>query len=411
MNILLVTNYFEPDQGASSIILTRLARKLSQRGHKVTVLTSLPNYPHGRILDGYRGKFVVVENRDGIRVIQTWLWANPSPRISRKLISQISFMCTAILRGLGIPRPDVVLIGAGQPMFTSIAGAFLSRIKRVPYVLDVHDLWPDHMLTIGVMTEKHPAYRAARWVVDRIYNGASRIVALTPYLEKVIQGYITDKGKTQTVYSGVDLQRFQPGLDSNNFRTKYDLGDARIVAYIGTLGTAYDCLGMVETAKRFADRSDVLFVIMGTGTQQQVVRERLAKGDLSNVRWIEWVDYAEMSQAWAATSIAFWALHNHPLHHGAIGTKMYEAMASGVPVAVALEGVVADVLRESGGGLSAPFGDFDALSVNIARLLDDPDFYRQCSQNARSYAEKHFSMEKAVDAYESALQQAVGMLP
>jgi len=167
----------------------------------------------------------------------------------------------------------------------------------------------------------------------------------------------------------------------------------------------------VETAKRFADRSDVLFVIMGTGTQQQVVRERLAKGDLSNVRWIEWVDYAEMSQAWAATSIAFWALHNHPLHHGAIGTKMYEAMASGVPVAVALEGVVADVLRESGGGLSAPFGDFDALSVNIARLLDDPDFYRQCSQNARSYAEKHFSMEKAVDAYESALQQAVGMLP
>jgi len=104
MNILLVTNYYEPDQGAAAIIVTRLAKKLAARGHRLTVLTSMPNYPHGRIVDGYRGKPVVVEERDGVRVIQTWLWATPSPRVSRKLVSQMSFMLTATLRGLGIPR-------------------------------------------------------------------------------------------------------------------------------------------------------------------------------------------------------------------------------------------------------------------------------------------------------------------
>lgn len=405
MNILLVTNYFEPDQGAASIILTRLAKKLQARGHQVTVLTSLPNYPHGRILDGYRGKFSGVENRDGVRVVQSWLWATPSPRISRKFISQMSFMATGILRGLPIPRPDVMLIEA-QPIFTNLAGVTLSRFKRVPYILDVHDLWPDHILSVGAMTDKHPAYRVARWLVDRTYAGAKHIIALTPYLEKVIQGYIKRTDKTQTVYSGVDLARFHPGIDASAFRAKHNLGDARMVAYIGTLGTAYDCLTMLETAKHFVDRKDVIFAIIGTGTQQQVVRDRLAQGDIPNVRWIDWVDYAEIPQAWAATHIAYWALHNYPLHRGAIGTKMYEAMASGVPVAVALEGVVADVLRESGGGLSAPFEDVDGLSQQIRRLLDDTDFYQQCSQNARRYAEQHFDMEKAVLAYEQALTKA-----
>lgn len=402
MNILIVTNYFEPDQGAASIIMTRLARKLQQRGHRVTVLTSMPNYPHGRILDGYRGKFVATEERDGITVIQTWLWATPSPKISHKFISQISFMLTAIIRGIFIRQPDVMLVEAA-PIFTNIAGVLLSKIKRVPYVLDVHDLWPDHMLSVGAMSASHPFYRVARWVVDGTYRRASAIIALTPYLEKVIRSYIPPTDKVQTVYSGVDLKRFQPGLDAAAFREKYHLGRSRIVAYIGTLGTAYDCLTMLETAKRFVDRPDTLFVVMGTGTQQQVVRDRLAKGDLPNVKWIEWVDYAEIPLAWASTSIAFWALHNHPLHRGAIGTKMYEALASGVPVAVALEGVVADVLRDSGGGVSVPFEDIEGLSTIIRRLLDDKAFYQQCSENGRRYAEQHFDAEKAAQAYEDAL--------
>ncbi len=408
MRILFVTHYYEPDQGAAAIIITRLARKLAARGHQITVLTSLPNYPHGRILDGYRGRPVVVEERDGVRVVMTWLWATPSPRISRKFISQISFMLTAGLRGLGIPRPDAMLVEA-QPIFTNLVGTALSRLKRVPYVLDVHDLWPDHMLAVGALTATHPVYRTARWLVDQTYRGASAIITLTPYLEQVIRGYLgaAAADKVRTVYSGVDLARFRPGLDAADFRRRYDLGERRLVAYIGTLATIYDPLTMLETARRFVDRPDVRFAIIGTGTQQAVVRQRLAQGDLPNVRWIEWVDYADIPQAWAATDIAFWALRDHPLHRGALGTKLYEAFASGVPAAVALEGVMADLLRASGGGLSVPPGDVDGLSAAIRRLLDDPAFYRQCSQNARAYAEQHFDAEQAVLAYEAALEQAV----
>jgi colanic acid biosynthesis glycosyl transferase WcaI len=407
MHVLIVANYFEPDQGAAAIIVTRLARKLHQRGHQVTVLTSMPNYPHGRILDGYRGKFVVREEREGIQVIQTWLWATPSPQVSRKFLSQISFMLTAILQGLFLPRPDVMLIEAA-PMFTNLAGFVLSKLKRVPYVLDVHDLWPDHMLAVGTMTERHPAYRLARWAIDMTYRGATRIIALTPYLTTVIQGYISSQqDKVRTVYSGVDLERFQPSNDGRAFRMKHGLDDKRLVAYIGTLGTAYDVLTMLEAAKQFVDRDDVVFAIIGTGTQQQVLRERLAQGDLANVCWIEWVDYTEVTQVWATTDIAFWALYNHPLHRGALGTKLYEALASGVPVAVALEGVVADILRESGAGAAVSFGDVAGLSAAIRRLLDDSDYYQVCSTRARDYAETYFDTDKAADAYEADLMRAM----
>lgn len=408
MKILIVTNYFEPDQGAASVIMTRLAKKLQQRGHEVTVLTSMPNYPHGRILDGYRGKFVVDEKRDGLRVIQTWLWATPSPKISRKFISQITFMVTAILRGIFLTKPDVMLIEAA-PIFTNLAGVFLSKIKRVPYVLDVHDLWPDHMLSVGAMTASHPFYRAARWIVDRTYRSATAIITLTPHLEDVIRKYIAPKNNVQTVYSGVDLKRFHPGLDADAFRNQHQLQNTRIVSFIGILGTAYDCLTMLETAKEFVNRHDVKFVIMGTGTQKELVQQRLSKGDLPNVQWIKWVDYADIPQAWAATYIGYWALNNHPIQRGAISTKMFEAMASGVPVAFAQEGIGAEIIRASGGGIAVDFGDVSALSKSIGRLLDDVVFYTECSQKARHYAEQHFDAEKVAQAYEEALIKAAAI--
>ncbi|HLV34708.1 MAG TPA: glycosyltransferase, partial [Spirillospora sp.] len=150
MHILLVTTYFEPDSGAAAVRLSRLAKLLARRGHKLTVLTSLPHYPHGQIAARYRQAWAVEEQRSDMRIMRSWLWATPSPRISRKLISQLSFMLTTTLNGLTLSCPDVILIEA-QPIFTSLAGLILSRRLGAPYVLNVSDLWPDHLLSVGAL--------------------------------------------------------------------------------------------------------------------------------------------------------------------------------------------------------------------------------------------------------------------
>ncbi|GAB4527194.1 MAG: glycosyltransferase family 4 protein [Anaerolineae bacterium] len=396
MRLLIITTYYAPDSGAAAVRLTRLARILARRGHEVTVLTTLPHYPQGRIADAYRGKHATVEWRDGVQVVRAWLYATPSPRISRKLISQNSFMLSALMAGLGIEQPDVMLIEA-QPVFTSFAGVLLSRLKRVPYVLNVSDLWPDHLLSVGTLTATHPIYRMARTAVDLTYRGASAIVTLSPAWAQTITGYIGETDKLHVIYNGVDLERFRPGLDAAAFRTRYDLGDAPLVTFIGTFATQYDFDAMVEVVRRLPA---VQFAFIGSGSQG----EKVAGFNLPNLRQIPWIAHEEMPQAWAASALTYWVMRPAALYRGTIPAKLYEALASGVPVIAGIEGAGAEMIDLSGGGISLPIGDLDCLMDAIAALLADDDLRGRYSAFARSYAEAMFNPERVADAYEAVLR-------
>ncbi len=405
MRILFVTTYFEPDGGAAAVRLSRLARILYQRGHEITVLTTLPHYPRGHIDEAYRRKLYHVEDRGGIRVIRAWLWATPNPRISRKLISQNTFMLSAFLRGLPIKRPDVMLIEA-QPVFTSFAGVLLSKIRRVPYVLNVSDLWPDHLLSVRALSEKHPAYRTARYLVDASYRGAAAVVSLSPSWAEKIAGYIHENNKAsskiQVIYNGVDLDRFRPDLDTTQFRQAHGLSTEKRVSFIGTFATQYDFDAMFEVIRRLSDRSDTEFLFIGSGSQA----EKVTGSPLPNVKLIPWVDHNTIPQAWAASTLTYWAMRDEALYRGTIPAKLYEALACGVPIAAAMEGAGADMLNASGGGLSVPCGDIEGLTDAITRLLDHPHLLKQHSQSGRAYAEANFDPVKVAERYEAVLQGA-----
>ena len=405
MHILLITAHFEPEQGAAPVILTRLARALRARGHDLTVLTALPSYPQGRVYDGWRGAWEVTETSGGLRVIHTWLWATPSPKISRKLVSQVSFALTAALRGLGLPRPDAALVEA-QPMFTHLLGAALCRLRGIPYVLDVHDLWPDHLLTVGALTAQHPVYRAFRALTDASLRRAAGVICLTPYLTERVRVYTGDADKAQTVLSGIDLDRFHPGADAAAFRAKYALGAARLVSFIGAFVTAYDFDTMLTAARLLGDRPGVRVLLGGGGTQAASIDTLLA--DEAQVMRTGWVDYNDVPAAYAASDVCFWAMRPEPLYRGTMPTKLYEALAAGLPTAAAVEGVAADFLRQTGAGLSVPCGDAAGLAAAIARLLDDDALRARCARAGRAYAEAHLDYERAADAYESALAKAAG---
>ncbi len=405
MHILLVTTYFEPDSGAAAVRLSRLAKALAQRGHEITVLTTLPHYPQGQIAARYRQAWTVEQQRDGVRTVRVWLWATPNPRISRKLISQMSFMVTAALRGVTFPRPDVVLIEA-QPVFTSLAGVGLSRRFGVPYVLNVSDLWPDHLLTVGAMTEQHPAYQAARRLVDATYRRAAAIIAMSPLWAEKINQYIGPNNNVSVIYNGVDLQRFRPGLDGAAFRQKYGLGSGKLVTFLGTFATQYDFETMLAVARRFSSREDVQFAFIGQGSREDYLQSELARGDLPQVRWLKWIDHAEMPLAWAASDVTFWALRPQDLYRGTIPAKLYEALACGTPIVAATEDVAAGLIAESGGGFALPFGDADGMAAALEKLLDDDTLRQQMSAAGRAYAGKHFDAERVTLQYEAALIRA-----
>ncbi len=407
MHILLITAHFEPEQGAAPVILTRLARALRGRGHDLTVLTALPSYPQGRVYDGYRDAWEVTETADGLRVIRTWLWATPSPKISRKLVSQVSFALTAALRGLGLPRPDAALVEA-QPMFTHLAGAALCRLRGIPYVLDVHDLWPDHLLTVGALTAQHPVYRVFRALTNASLRGAAGIITLSAGWAKTIQEYIGPTDNVQTVLSGIDLNRFHPGADAAAFRAKHGLGAARLVSFIGAFTTQYDFETMFAAVHTLDNLKEVRFMFAGGGTQTAHINALLAQSAGAHIARIGWVDYDDVPLAYAASDVCFWAMRPEPLYRGTMPTKLYEALAAGLPTAAAVDGVAADFLRETGAGFNVPCGDAAGLAAAVARLLDDDALRARCGRAGRAYAEAHLDYERAADAYAAALEKAAG---
>jgi len=402
MRVLFVTTYYAPDGGGASMHITRIARLLTERGHEVTVLAPMPHYPQGRIREGYRGRFMMREILDGVEIMRVWLWATPSKRISRRLISQVSLMLTAFLRGLFMRRFDVLFVQS-QPIFLSFAGQGLAFLKRRRYVLDVSDLWPDHLLTVGALTETHPVYRVARALVNGTFRGAHHIVALSPLWKSKIDGYIGQPDKTHTIYSGADLTRFSPQVSGDAFRARHGLTGAKVVSFIGAFTTQNDFDTLFEAARLLRHREDIVFAFIGGGSLEH---KRADAADLPNVRWLGWVEADDIPQAWAASDVTLLSLRAHPLYEGIAPAKYFEAMACGVPIVAAARGIPAQLLTDSGAGLAVPNGDAAGVAESITRLLDDADFYAQCAHAGRAYAEVHFDPQRVTDAYEALLRDA-----
>jgi glycosyltransferase involved in cell wall biosynthesis len=401
MHILFVTHYYEPSEGAAAVHLAELARRLYRQGNQVTVLTGMPHYPQGRIAGDYRGKFWHVEHRDGVRVIYVWLWATASPRISRKLFSQLTMMLSLLFRGLFIRPPDVTYIEA-QPIFTGIAGRIISRLKGAPYVLNVSDLWPDHLLSVGALQEDDTTYRIARAVVDSGYRGADAITTMSPFWTEKVIDYIRDDAashKVHTILYSVDVERFRPlpAEAVQTFRQAHDLGEQKIISVIGTFATQYDFAAMLDVAESLEGRDDVLFLLIGTGSQREYVQQR--SQHISSVRLIDWLPHEDMPLAWNASTVTMWAMRDEALYRGTIPARFYEALACGTPVAAAQDGACRQLLEESEAGLVVAPGDVTALANSVTRLLDDAPLRERMNEKARQFALENFSFEATTQQY------------
>jgi glycosyltransferase involved in cell wall biosynthesis len=294
-------------------------------------------------------------------------------------------------------------------MFTGLMGRIVARLKRVPYVLNISDLWPDHLLTTGTLTESHPVYRVARWLVDTGYRGSAGIATMSEgWTEKVMQylkGQSTEK--VHTVLRGVDIDRFRPLDNVGEFYEKYDISpNKKWVTFLGTFATQYDFDLMLDATEHFVGRDDVGFLIVGTGSQRDKVAAALESGRLPNVQYMEWLAHEEMPLAWNVSYMTYWALRDEPLYYGTIPARTYEVLATGTPIVAAQGGIAADMIRASTGGLIVPPADKDAFIAAMTQVLDNPEQRDAMSVAGRAYAERELDFDVVARRYEAILMQA-----
>ena len=405
MRILILTQYYPPEIGAAAVRLSRLARLLAADEHAVTVLTSMPNYPTGIIEAPYRGKLFCRETLDGVDVARVWVYATPGKSNRARLLNQISFMAMASLRGTALPRPDVILVES-HPLFACIAGGWLKRVKRVPVVLNVSDLWPESAVATGALRADSFMVRAAERVERWAYRDARRVVGMTHAIREGIVRVSQQPERVTTIRNGVDLARFRPNRTAEReaIRARYGLESAFVVAHIGNMSLTYDFDVILEAA---AALPQFKFFFVGGGSQAGYVEEQVRERGLDNVVLAGIFPHDQMPEAWAAADVCLISMGDHSLADSTLPAKLYEAFATGTPVVAGIRGEGAALIEEASAGIVIPVGASAALADALRELAESPEKRQALSAGARAYAEAHFAPEQVKARYAEVLESAV----
>ena len=372
MRILFLSHYFPPEGNAPATRVHQFCRRWVEAGHEVTVITCAPNVPAGKVYDGYRNRLCQREHRDGVEVIRVWTFLAANAGTFKRITNYVSFLLGAFLVGLFRRRPDV-LIATSPQMFCGVAGAMLRLVRRWRFVLEIRDIWPESITTVGAMRKSATVRlleRLERWM----YRRADRIVAVGEgYREKLVErGVPADK--VTVVTNGVDREVFAPRDPNLELRARYGWRDKTTFAYIGTVGMAAGLDVVLRAARSLLarGRTDIHFVVVGDGAERAALSARAAASAPGMVTFTGLMPKADMPEVLATVDVCLVHLRAAPLFETVLPSKMFEAAAVARPILLGVAGHAAALLKETRAGVAFAPDDADALADAAIRLTADP---------------------------------------
>ncbi|RYD68485.1 MAG: glycosyltransferase WbuB, partial [Sphingomonadales bacterium] len=345
MKIIVLTHYYPPEVNAPASRLSEHARVWAQAGHEVTVVTCVPNHPTGRAYPGYRNRLWQEEERDGVRVIRLWTWLAANEGFLPRISNYVSYLLSVLVWMWRLPKADVVLSTSPQ-FFCGLAGWLLKR-KRRPWVLEIRDLWPESIVTVGAM-KRGAAIKLLEAIERFAYRKADLVVSVTDGFVPHIRER-RGNGPIAIVKNGVDLTTFTtPDAEAETeFRAAHGLTGKFVAAYVGTHGMAHKLDTVLEAAELVRERSDIAFLLVGDGAERERLVAEVAARGLSNVVMLGQQPKSAMPGIWAASDAALVLLRRVDTFKTVIPSKMFEAMAMACPMIMGVEGE-AKALMEAG---------------------------------------------------------------
>ncbi|HLB18957.1 MAG TPA: glycosyltransferase family 4 protein [Gaiellaceae bacterium] len=400
MRVGILTQYYAPEMGAVPARLGELATRLRERGHEVVVVSAMPNYPRGEVYPGYGG-LLAHEKIDGAVVLRTWIWPTLSASVIPRTLSYLSFAASSLFIGsVRLPRLDV-LITESPPLPLGVTGFLLSRLKHARFVFNVSDLWPESAVVLGVLGDGFAtklAYKLERFC----YRRAWRVSCQSREIRASIDRRFTSV-HTLAFFNGVDTGRFGPVHRTDAARRQLGRSSELIALYAGLHGIAQGLDQLLAAAATLSDEN-LRLVLVGDGPEKGALLENARERGLGNVSFLPPQPKAAMPALLAAADIAVVTLKTHI--PGAVPSKLYEAMASGLPVVLVAEGEAAEILESAGAGLVVKPGDTDGLAAALARLARSPDERARLGAASRTAAVERYDRRPLCDAFIDALESA-----
>jgi len=407
MRILFLTQYFPPEVGAPQNRIFEFAKLLKEFGHDVTVLTAMPNYPAGEIKKEYRGKITYKEDMEGLRVVRTWIYATKNAGFLHRLGNYFSFTISSILFGLPLVGNQDVVITESPPLFLGFSGYILSIFKGAKFVFNISDLWPESAVKLGVLKNKL-LIDLSTWLEEFCYRKASLITCQTQGIVDNIVNRDFDPGKVKLITNGVDGELFNKNKFSHKFKESHFSMDDFLVYYAGIHGIAQGLEVIIEVAKKLKEFKDIKFVLIGDGPEKQKLIDMARSYNLDNVVFMPLQKKKDMPEIIATMDATIIPLKKLDLFKGAIPSKTYEAMASSIPVVLAVQGEAKEIISKANAGICVEPENVDEIKDAVLKLYYDRNLCKELGENGRKYVVENFSRKNITRKLERYLYDIVG---
>ena len=406
MRILFFAENFPPELNAAATRVFERAVYWVRWGHKVTVVTCAPNFPSGRVFPGYRNRWYQVEDMSGIRVIRVKTYIAPNEGVWRRSLDFLSFLATGFFAGIFQRRPDIVVATSPQ-FFAAVAGWAVGAIHRRPFVFELGDLWPASIVAVGAMRPSR-VLRLLERLELFLYRRSRAIVALTDSFKKNLVGRGISPDKITVVINGVDLPRYHPRPRDQELADDWGLTGKFVVGYIGTLGMAHGLSNVLDAAEALRGDDSIRFLLVGPGAERASLIAETQRRGLLNVVIAPAQPKELMPRVWSLCNVALIHLRDSPVFAEVIPSKMFEAMAMGLPLLlVAPQGEASRILDNEKAGLLVRPGDPSAFVAAVRRLASDKECRARFAENARCAAPL-YSRERQAQSMIKALEEVVG---
>lgn len=403
MRILYVHQFFATRESSLGLIRSyEFSRRWVEQGHQVTVITSASRLPAE-----YSEKLFSEGEIDGIRIRSVRVDYSNYMGKWRRMVSFLTFMLGASWLAVSAGAHDVVF-ATSTPLTVGIPGWVVSRLRRIPMVFEVRDLWPEAAIQMGVIRRTGFVGRGAKVLERFLYRRSSHIVGLSPGMVAGVIGEGVDPDRVHMVPNSCDLDLFSPGEKDAELVERYGIEGRFVIGYAGAIGPSNDVQGNVPEAARILHergRDDIVFVLVGDGKSLPQIREEVA--DLPNVVIAGSMPKAEIPRFTCTADVLMVLFADKPILATNSPNKFFDALATGRPVIVNSNGWTRELVEDNEAGLYFPAREGRSLADAVERLADDAELVRRMGLNARNLAETDFARDLLAEKVLRLLESAV----
>jgi glycosyltransferase involved in cell wall biosynthesis len=389
MKILLIHQAFAALNEPGGTRHHELARFFAEQGHQVMVITSPINYMTGAEQSVEKVEQMKLGEGE-VMILRVPVYRAFHRSFVHRTLSFMSFMVTSLWYAFKLPSPDVVW-GTSPPIFQVITAWLVAKLKRKPLLFEVRDLWPAFAVQVGVLRNRF-LIAASEWLERFLLRQADQVVVNSPGFV----AHVSQRGAKSVaiVPNGSDVDLFSIREGGDHFRRAYGLEDKFVVLYAGAHGLSNDLDQVLAAAEELRTVAKIVFVLVGDGKEKPRLLQKAAELGLTNVLFLPPVAKTEMAKVIHGADVCLAILKPIPLYGTVYPNKVFDYMAAGKAVLLAIPGVIREVIEEHRAGVAVPPGDAHALAEAVLFLAQNLELVAEFGRNGQKAIERHFNRKK-----------------